>query len=335
MHGFGSMLKDYLDYHRISQTDFADRLGITQKHMNEIINGKTSISMELILAISLLTDIDANLIYYVENKKRINDLLLSKYKSVRDINKLLNSFYLKEMQDRNWIRLKDESSYVQKYMDLLEYLNIRDLNDFDEYLDKRYLFKKKDNANNKKIYLWIRHCDEMIKNKEVSSYDKNKFSKLLNDLKIERNKKFDKDNLINILSKYGIIRYIEDALEGSKIRGCVKVMLDTPVIYMTTYYKEKSSFYFTLYHELMHIKHDYNMLKKKTIIDSDEELIDDMALEEMIPNNIYKEILNNKSNIKSIAKINSIPLCFIYSRMAKEGIIKYNSIEYLNNIERI
>ena len=39
-YGFGPILKDYLDYHRISQSDFAKRLGITQKHMNEILNGK-------------------------------------------------------------------------------------------------------------------------------------------------------------------------------------------------------------------------------------------------------------------------------------------------------
>ena len=38
MSGFGSMLNDYLEYHKISQTEFADRLGISQKHMNEIIN---------------------------------------------------------------------------------------------------------------------------------------------------------------------------------------------------------------------------------------------------------------------------------------------------------
>ena len=75
MSGFGSILRDYLEYHKISQTDFADRLGITQKHMNEIINDKTSISLELMMIISLLTDIDVNLIYYVENKKNVYNKL--------------------------------------------------------------------------------------------------------------------------------------------------------------------------------------------------------------------------------------------------------------------
>ena len=336
MNGFGSMLKDYLEYYKISQTDFADRLGISQKHMNEIINGKTNISVELMLAISLLTNIDANLIYYVENKKKTYDELMSKYNSEKEINKIFNSYSLNEMEKRGWIKLKDKSSFVQKYMDLLEYLNVKNLDIFESYLDKRYLFKKKDDASNKKIFLWIKHCDNMIKSIDTI-YDPNKLDNLLNELKVEQNKKFNIDNLVKLLEKYGIILYVESALDGSKVRGCIKVMVDTPVIYMTTYLKEKSSFYFTLYHELMHLKHDYNMLKKTTYVEEDnhEDEIDKLALNEMISEDIYQEIIENYSNRESICKNNNIPLCFLYSRLAKEGKIKYSSKDYLNNVERI
>ena len=337
MDGFGSMLKDYLDYNKISQTDFADRLGISQKHMNEIINGKTNLSIDLILGISLLTDIDANLIYYVENKKRLNDELILKYKNTKSINNLLNSFYIKEMVKKGWIKLKDSSSYIQNYMDLLEYLNVKDISKIDEYLEKRYLFKRKNESDNKKIFLWIKHCDNMIKNISAPKYDSSKFNELLNELKIESNKKFNKDDIINILLKYGIILCVEDALTGSKVRGVSKVMIDTPVIYMTSYYKEKSSFYFTLYHELMHIKKEYNILKKKTVVDDEdnESEMDKLALNEMIDDNIYKEILKDISKSKEISKKYNIPLGFIYSRLAYDKKISYTSKVYLSSREKI
>ena len=35
--GFGSVLKDYLEYHNISQVEFAESLDITPKHLNEIL----------------------------------------------------------------------------------------------------------------------------------------------------------------------------------------------------------------------------------------------------------------------------------------------------------
>ena len=335
MSGFGSMLRDYLEYNKISQTDFADRLGISQKHMNEIINDKTSISLELMMAISLLTDIDVNLIYYVENKKNVYNKLINKYKTDKEINKLLNSYYINEMEKRGWIKLKDKSSLVQKYLDLVDFLKVKDLDTFNSYVNKRYLFKKKDDSNDIKISLWINHCDNMINKEDINTYDSNKFDLILTELRNERIKKYNEKKIIEILRKYGIILYIEDALKGSKIRGCCKVMVDTPVIYLTRYYKEKSSFYFTLYHELMHIKKDFNMLKNKIYITEDEESIDKLALEEMLPGSVYKSILDNYSNRDKIAKDNKIPLCFLYTRLAKEGIIKYNSNEYLNNIERI
>ncbi|MBO6195194.1 MAG: helix-turn-helix transcriptional regulator [Bacilli bacterium] len=337
MNGFGHMLKEYLDYYKISQTEFADRLNISQKHMNEIINGKTSISLELMIAISLLTDIDVDLIYFCEHKRKVYNYLKDKFKNEKELKDFLNSYSIKEMNDRKWLRLKDETSLVQNYIDLIEYLNVKDINIFDSLLEKRYLFKKRDDSDNKKIYLWIRHCDIMTKDIQVCDYKSSDLNKLLKELKFEQNKEFNKDNLISLFKKYGIILYIEDALKGSKVRGCIRVKINTPVIYMTTYYKEKSSFYFTLYHELMHLRHDYNKLKNKTIIEDDDESddIDQLALNEMINDRVYKEILCNFDDKDKIAKDNNIPLCFLYTRLAKEGIISYRSKEYLNNIERI
>ena len=133
MNGFGSMLKDYLEYYKISRKEFADRLGITEKHMNEIINGKTEISEDLIIAISLLTDIDPKVICFVENKKKTHDMLIKKYKTEKEINKLLNKYPINEIEKRGLITFKDKSSFTQKYLDLIEYLNVKNLDAFDKY----------------------------------------------------------------------------------------------------------------------------------------------------------------------------------------------------------
>ena len=169
----------------------------------------------------------------------------------------------------------------------------------------------------------------------VGGFSMENLKDLLNELKLERMKKFNKDSLISLFKKYGIILCIEDALKGSKVRGCIKVMINTPAIYMTTYKKEKSSFYYTLYHELMHLKTDYNKLKSKTMVDDDEKETDIKALNEMIDDKIYNQMLNDYCNKDKIALDNNVPLCFLYSRLAYEGQIRYDSNEYLNHIERI
>ena len=87
--GFGPMLKDYLDYYKINQTDFALRLGISKKHLNEILNDKSYISLELMIAISLITDIDVNLIFFCENSKKLDIYLHERFKDDKEIKKYL------------------------------------------------------------------------------------------------------------------------------------------------------------------------------------------------------------------------------------------------------
>ena len=120
MIGFGNFLKDYLEFYKISQSEFADRLGITQKHMNEIINGKTKISPELMVAISLLTDIDVQFILRVEKDKEIYEELMNKYKSEKEVQKLLTSYHINDMVKRNWFNLKLASSPIYNYIDLMD-----------------------------------------------------------------------------------------------------------------------------------------------------------------------------------------------------------------------
>lgn len=337
--GFGSMLKDYLNYHKISQTDFAMRLGISKKHMNEILNDNADFSLELMHAISLLTDIDVNLISYVENKKKMQKFLADNFATKKDVNSFFDSFYLKEMVNNKWLKLKDETSNEQKALDLLEFLNVKDFQALSNYMERKVLYKKRDSANQKKIYLWLKHCDEFINKQEVSVYSNKNLDILLEKLKKLRMKDFNESELVKLFNEHGIYLIIQDALKGTKVRGAMDVRGNNPVIYMTKFNKEKASFYFALYHEIGHIKSDYNIAKNRIIVEDndekDEDKCDKYALEQMIPSDIWKKINSNYLDKDKIAISNDIPLCFLYSRLAYENKISYSSKEYLSHREKI
>ena len=178
MQGFGSMLRDYLEFYKISQTDFAERLGISTKHMNEILNGKTNISEELMLGISLITDIDVNLIFYVESKKRIYDYLNSNFDNEKEINKYLNTFCINEMAKKKWITLKNSSSYTQNAMDLLDYLGIASFDNVSNYLNHKILYKKKEDADINKIYLANKELSVEVLGRGYSWLDTGTFDSL-------------------------------------------------------------------------------------------------------------------------------------------------------------
>ena len=226
--------------------------------------------------------------------------------------------------------------YFLRNFIILSTITAKSFDFFDDYLENRALFKKKEDANKRKIYLWIKHCDNLVKDMDVEEYDSSKLPLLLEELRQERNKPFNKERLINMFAKYGIYFVIEDAIQGTKARGCMMLKKTNPAIYLTTYYKEKSSFYYALYHELKHVKSDYNKGKAKILIDDEVETEADLfALNEMMPEKTWEEILNNYDQREAICQRENIPLCFLYGRLAYNGLIKYSSKEYNAHKEMI
>lgn len=334
MIGFGSYLKDYLDYNNISQSEFALRLGISQKHMNEILSGKQNITFSMACTIERLTNISSSFIMSIENKRLLINELLNKYKSEDNLKRLIrNDFCFNELKNNKWIKFKDETNTFQDCIDILNFLNVKDFDAFNN-LKEYTLFKKKGDDYNK-LALWIAHCDKLVVNQKVNTYNSKKFNDLIKELIIESfNKDINIDNITSILNKYGIFFICEKALSGTKVRGCFKVKCKIPCIYVTKNYNAKDSFYFELFHELGHCKSDYVMAQSKTIIDGDEyreKRADEFAIKTMISDKDWNNIISlslNEKELLNYSKNNNICMSFIVGRLAKENYIKYNSVLY-------
>ena len=325
--GFGKHLKEYLEFYNISQSEFATRLNITQKHMNEILNGKTDISLDIALAIQNLTDIPVEFIIKSEYKKKIENYLYLKYSEEELKNMLKKRFLIKELEEREWIKFNNITNIVQNYIDIFEYLKVRDFEALDK-INEKTLFKKTGDDINK-LSLWIARCDNLSKEQNVETYIKENFNFLIDDLKkLAYEESINIEKIQKLLNCYGIYFVVEKALSGSKVRGCFKVKMKNPAIYITKNYSGKDSFYYELFHELGHCKSDYNEAKSKVIVEGDEKKelrADNFSINTMISKDIWEEIVKDYSenNLKFISEKYKIPMSFIVGRLAKLDYIKY------------
>lgn len=334
---FGDYLKDYLEARDISQSEFAIRMGVTQKHMNEILNGKTGITTEMAGNIERLTGINASFIIGIENRRKFEEKILEKFETKENIKKQISErFCIKELKKRNWIKFKDETNIIQLCIDLLDFMKIKDF-DVIPKLEKNALFKKT-GENFDKLTLWISHCDQITQNQEVDEYKSTNFNAIIQELKecAYTTENYNPVEIQKILNKYGIYFCEEKALPGTKVRGCFKLRGKKPAIYTNKNYCSKDSFYYELFHELGHCKSDYNEAQKKVIFsgnDEQEKRADEFARNTMIPNSIWKEIEKDFSeeNINKISIQYKIPLSFIVGRMAMLKIISYSSNLYNKN----
>jgi len=338
--GIGSFLRRYMEYYNISGVDFAESLGITPKHLSEIINKNIDISDELVLAISLVTDFDVSYILKLENNKKMVRYLNNRFKTEDKIKEYLDSFYIKDLEKEGWIVLTHKEDVYNTAIDLLKFFRVRNFDIIEEKRENT-LFKKNSDSDDNKVLLWLNRCENLTKNQEVEEFEMSNIDDVLEYLKEERNKDLDIEGLVKYFNSKGLYLVVEKALKGTKIRGASKVKRNKPAIYLTTLYKDKASFYYALYHELGHIKKHYSMAKNKYIIDAEEKLeeeADKFAFNEMISSDVWNKISNSNNLEKdclNISKIYNIPMCFIVRSLAREGYIKYSSMFYNKYIEKI
>jgi len=338
--GIGSFLRRYMEYYNISGVDFAESLGITPKHLSEIINKNIDISDELVLAISLVTDFDVSYILKLENNKKMVRYLNDKFKTEENLKIYLDSFYIKELEKEGWIVLTHKEDVYNTAIDLLKFFRVRNF-DIIEEKKENTLFKKNINSDDNKVLLWLSRCENLTKDQEVSEFKMSNIDDVLAYLKEERNKDINIERLVEYFNSKGLYLVVEKALKGTKIRGAAKVKRNKPAIYLTTLYKDKASFYYALYHELGHIKKHYSMAKNKYIIDGEEKLeeeADRFAFNEMISSDVWNKIISSNNLEKdclNISKIYNIPMCFIVRSLAKDGYINYSSSFYNKYVEKI
>lgn len=330
---FKDYLKDYLEHINITNKEFATRIGISQKHLNDILKGDADLSAKVINNISIITGIPVDYIKRIEFDfyfNKIIDDFLNKEKIT--INDYFNRFPYKYLKDNKWISFRDPKDKREIIKDILRFLRISDPEQLRKNID--VAFYKSKNENIELLALWLEKCFRETDNQVVDQYNKKNIDKLVTYIRKEAiEERFVKDNLIKTFNENGIYLVIMDDIPGSKIRGSFKVLKDKPAIYLTTKHKRIADIYFALLHELAHCKSDFNKAKQVNLvsfmsgedINEIEKKADIQAFNWMVPEIDYKKI---KKNYHEELEKTSYPRSFLVYRLAKDGVIKYGSSTY-------
>lgn len=78
----GEILKDILDDREMSETELAEKIGVTEKYVSDLINGKTSISEDYAKQLSKALNIEE--VFWL-NLQKLYDKELTDYKKRNNI----------------------------------------------------------------------------------------------------------------------------------------------------------------------------------------------------------------------------------------------------------
>ena len=168
---FIDYLNDYLELNNITNKDFANRIGISEKHLIEILSGECKLSFSIINSISIVTGIPIDYIYKIEANYEFE----SDISSYLDRNKMtetefLNKFNYKYLMDNKWISFVDKHDKKEIIKDILRFLRVKSPDKIYE-IDEKIYYKSK-NDKPELLLLWLEKCYKESLKQNIGNYDK-------------------------------------------------------------------------------------------------------------------------------------------------------------------
>ncbi len=329
---FKDYLKDYMEFYHITTKEFANRVGISQKHLIDILMGIADISLDVASKIALVTEIPVDYILKVElDYKMTNEIKQYLRENNISLSQFLNRFHYQYLIEHHFIDFIDTDDKLQLVKDILKFLRVSTPEKV-YAIDEGALYKSK-NHKPELLLLWLEKCYREAIKQEVGEYKKENVVILVNYIrKCALEGVFDEAELMKEFNQKGIFLVIQDDIPSSKIRGAFKVHRGIPAIYLTRKYHRIADIYFALLHELAHLKTDYNRAQARSLvsiedaIDEIEKRADQQAFEWMVNEDYYQKTCFSKEY--QLTKECFYPQAFVAYRLGLDGKIKFNSKEY-------
>lgn len=340
----GYYVKEMLDANDMTQEELAKRLQISTKYMSDLINGKCSLTDEMVLKLSnafgTSTAMWLNLNKtYIEKKIEIDRRKQRDYEC--DI--------ARKMDYRFWVDLnlieparniEDKVRILQNYFKVAS-LGVLQEKDF--LVQFRTAINVVKDINIINANAWVQTAINIGTEMKVKTFDKNKLNSKLYEIRnmTLQEPEFFIPYLKNIFSECGIAFVLLPNLKNCGINGAVKwVSKDKVVLALNDRRKFADSFWFALFHELGHvmqqrikmliISSEKNDLQESELTDRLEAQADEFSQNILIPVKDFEDFVQNKDFtdkqvlIEFANKINIHP-GIIVGRLQRERLLAYNS----------
>ena len=336
----GDTLLELLEQYGVSQKELSLKTQTSEKHINEIIKGKKSITVSF--AKKLENVFKPNASFWV-NRQGIYDEKIESVRNIENITmeekQLVKEFPINELVEYGF--MDDTRNSIENVLALRKFSSTSNLLyvlDVLKYMTSDSAFKMDatvSNNNPYKLYSWLRMCQ--IETEDV--YNPNPFdikflkSSLDTIKRLSLLKDFGEayQKLVSILFNCGINFKIVKNFKGLSVQGFIKPLPNNVSLCITIKWHREDVFWFTLFHEFGHLFHRRNNKTFIDVLEDDEEVANSFARDFLIsPSSFAKLKLNiNEKAIKECASVNGVSPAIVVGRLHKEKLILQNQYRYL------
>ena len=328
----GYYIKELVDESGLTQEDFAKRLGTTPKNLSILINGEQSLSIDIAMKLSRLTDTSID--YWLNLQKRY-DVLLGIKRSDEELNeerriiKILNYSYFRE-----FFHLPDLFRKIDEQIrELRRCLNVSSLSVL-KYRDMAVKFRQSapsvSEASIIKANAMVQIATIEAMKKNAPKFDKQRFEEAVSYILGLTSKHKDFYPLAQkAFFAAGVVFEVLPNIPGSKTNGATKKIGDNLLLMVNDRGTTADSFWFSLFHEIGHIHYGDYGISFEDEAGKEEDAADEYAENCLIPREPYMAFVKRRdfspsAVIRFSSRINRDP-GLVVGRLQNDNYVNYSN----------
>lgn len=314
----GATIREQLEDRGMSQKEFAERLGMSEKHVSNLINGKVELTPETAFRLEMVLGIPAR---FWNNLEAIYREKLIKIKAENALEPeiiLAEQFPYDEMAANGWVEPTDKPA--ERVFNLRKFFEVAELKLLNSDLlpDIAYHRTSTSDPADYSTIVWIQKVKIEARKTDTDKIDLSKLSGSLEEIRLMTLKQPTDfiEELVQKLSACGFALVLIPALNELSLQGAAfydrkKIVIGLPVQEMNN-----DTFWFSLFHEIGHVLSDHlNPDSKVNTAEQDEAEVNEFAENIMIPANQFQNFLDGGSFSREAI------LCFSEEIQIDPGII--------------
>lgn len=336
----GKVLEKALLRSNMTQKELSIRLGISEKHLSQIINGETSITTETALLLEIVLGGSSRFWLNLEADYKEAKCRISRQSLLKEEIKHLKFFPYKELEKRGYFAKAEKDE--QRVENLQKFFSVSSLTTIEKIEKVAFRKGQVNKTKNGYIAAWLR-CGEI----EAKKVDLPEFNEQLLKDNITKIKELIPENefnylneIRNLLNEAGVSLVFVKHFQGTKVNGAVRWVANNPSIQLSFFNPWIDIFIFTLFHEIGHILL-HGKRDKFIEIENSNEFVDELKETEankfaanfLIKKPQFKNFVEKKDftikNIIAFANSQKIDPGIVAGRLCHEGYLTWSSVSKL------
>lgn len=348
----GDTIVDLIEERGWTQSELAKRLGYTEKHVSQLLNGKVPLTDEAALRLERVLGSHASFWLAREAKYREHSARIAAAQAKSGWVNWLDELPLKELMASGALpKTRIDAKHKPGLVDAcLRFFGVASPDDWRTHYGGMQVAFRRSRAEQidiGAISAWLRLGEQQVERRDGPKYDKARFTKALKtirDFTCESPEVFE-PQMHRLLVDAGVTLVLVPAIPRAHVSGVARWLGPTrPLIQLSLYGKTNDKFWFTFFHEAAHILlHANSKEDKKSIFlddpnaahpdDPREHEANEWAGNCLIPAQHAPSLpgLRSKAAVKAFARQIRIHPGIVVGRLQHDGLIEPS---WMNNLKQ-